>query len=97
MAIGLATIANVGTFLGVLILSVPVLSLDRRKMKLDSIRRIVDRTPDVDKVNGFDQIAMEVKAEREVEATRWRPIDQKCLYAGYTLVFVSSAVRIFAA
>lgn len=96
MAAGLALAANVGTFLGVLVLSVPVLSLDLRKMKLERIRQIVERTPGGEKVGGFDQIALEVRAEREAEATRWRPFDRTCLYTGYALVFASSLARIFA-
>lgn len=96
MASGLALAAHVGTFLGVLILSVPVLSLDLRKMKLERIRQIVERTPGGGKAEGFDRIAVEVREEREAQATRWRPVDRTCLYSGYALVFASSLARIFA-
>ena len=96
MDAGLTMAANVGTFLGVLVLSVPVLSLDLRKMKLERIRQIVERTPGGGKAEGFDSIAVEVQEEREAAATRWRPFDRACLYAGYALVFAASLARIFA-
>lgn len=96
----LETAAHVGAFLGVLILSVPVLSLDWRKMQLERIRKIVAGTGagtgEAGKAEGFDRIAAEVKDGREAAATRWRPVDRVCLYAGYALVFLSSIARIFA-
>ncbi|MCR9112546.1 MAG: hypothetical protein NXH84_04690 [Rhodobacteraceae bacterium] len=83
---------NALTFAGVASLSVPALSLNRRKKNLARLKAILTRRRDQD--TAADRAARR-KSEEEANAlSDWRLIDEACLYLGYALIFGASVWRL---
>lgn len=94
----LATALNAATFLGILILAVPVWSLNRRKRALAALPPAKTPPAGDDAAPGAvaaEQLLAEIRSGATGWVNDWRPIDQKCLLAGYVLLLGSSFLRIF--
>lgn len=80
-------------FLGVAILSWPVLSLNARRKRLQELRD-ADR-PEQDDA-GFRKAARDILiGRRERHVSDWRRLDEICLILGYLLLFGSSLARLY--
>jgi hypothetical protein len=82
---------NLASTLGVAVLAVPTWSLNRRKKRLQAVRRALPETP----VTFKDRVRGILEDRRNREVSDWRPIDELCLIAGYGLLLGSSVLRLF--
>ncbi|MDQ2094520.1 hypothetical protein [Rhodalgimonas zhirmunskyi] len=86
---------NAASFAGIAVLAVPVLSLNKRKKRLQRLRDIVARRGESGDKRALDRVGEELTRNREREVAIWRRFDELCLYAGYILVLGSAASRLF--
>lgn len=86
---------NAAAFAGVAILAVPVLSLNRRKKRLQRLRDIVARRGESGDARALDRVSDELSRKRESDVAIWRQLDEVCLFAGYLLLLGSAASRLF--
>jgi hypothetical protein len=83
---------NLATFIGILILAVPVLSLNSRKRKLHRVKTS-DTTATTD--SDFRTQVRGILSEKHKDnIERWRGRDQFCLLTGYTLLLGASFLRL---
>ena len=91
--LNVAWILNLTAFIGILILSIPVWSLNFRKKKLQKIKNRSDKRESSSKFRVKLRSASQRKREEGV--AEWRRIDQFCLTVGYSLLLGSSFLRLF--
>ena len=91
---GLEWWLNLSTALGIVILAVPVLSLNKRKKALARIPAMVERRKKDDDAILLDTIGAELKSELGDRVNTWRRTDEYCLYIGYLLLLASSCLRL---
>ncbi|MEO3416154.1 hypothetical protein AAFO92_15995 [Roseovarius sp. CAU 1744] len=91
----MATVLDILTFLGIAILSVPTLSLNKRKKKLQQASDILERATKRNTDDAFNQLIEEVQEARGALAGQWRRVDEICLFVGYFLLLGSSLLRVF--
>lgn len=89
------TLLNVSTFIGIAILAVPTLSLNKRKKSLQKVDEILERAQGRAPEDPFTELISEVHEARGTLATQWRRIDEICLFVGYFLLLGASFARIF--
>lgn len=82
---------NLATFLGVLILAVPVWSMDQRKGRLAKEKAAALETdPD-----GFEgELVPHLITLLKKDIDDWRPLDRACLIVGYVLLLGSAFARL---
>ncbi len=79
---------NLATFSGILILAVPVLSLNARKRNLHRVKT-TDETAAND--SDFRKQMRDILSDKQKDSVEtWRGIDQICLLLGYILLLGSS-------
>lgn len=83
---------NLASFLGVLVLSIPVWSLNFRKKKLQAIRDA--DAPETTAADFRGQVRGILRDKRERDVAEWRRIDEICLACGYLLLLGSAALRL---
>ena len=81
--------------LGIAILAVPVFSLNFRKKSYTRIADVLNRRKEMGAESALDDIGRTLRMDRELDAARWRPIDEICLYVGYALLLGASVLRVF--
>jgi hypothetical protein len=86
---------HVASFFGILILAVPVWSLNWRKKRLQQIREATDATDGASDLRA--KIRAILKDRRERDVADWRRADEICLWLGYALLLGSAAIRALAA
>jgi hypothetical protein len=86
---------NAATFLGILILAVPVLSLNARKRKLHEVKTS-DTTAKTDS-EFRKQVRVILYGKHKDSVEGWRGRDQTCLILGYTLLLGAALFRLFVA
>lgn len=84
---------NLATFSGILILAVPVLSLNARRRNLHRVKTTDETAASDSDFRKQVRVILSNKYKDSVE--RWRGIDQVCLMLGYFLLLGSSFLRLF--
>ena len=82
---------NLTSLIGIATLAVPTWSLNKRKKKLQAVRKAMPQRPD--SFRGSVKGILTDKWNREV--SDWRRIDEICLLAGYLLLLGSSFARLW--
>ncbi|MBM9593300.1 hypothetical protein [Roseitranquillus sediminis] len=82
---------NLIGFVGIAILAVPTMAVNRRKKRLDRIERLLIGGDDGP---GLRRVARRLREERARRATRWHRMDELCLYLGYACLFASTLMRL---
>lgn len=80
---------------GILLLSVPAFSLNRRKKALERIRSIISKRNSQGDGSALDSIALALQERRQDNAGRWHRMDELCLYIGYFSLLGASLWRLF--
>lgn len=88
-------IQNAMTFLGILVLAVPVWSLNLRKKSLHKIEQVIEGRSGKNQTGILDDIDKIVKSHGQRSVANWRPCDQFCLIVGYLLLLGGSGWRLF--
>jgi len=83
---------NLGTFLGIAILAVPVWDLNVRKRKLHQVQQAEDQAADDSDFRARARAILSEKHKKNVAG--WRARDQICLIVGYLLLLGASAARV---
>lgn len=89
------TILNIATALGIAVLAVPVLALNKRKKSLAQISDIVAERKTGEEKSALNRIAANLEENAATRANRWRRADEICLYLGYVLLLGASVLRVF--
>lgn len=82
---------NLAAFLGIMVLAVPVWSLNLRKKKLAQIEAALPADPDSFRA----QVRDILKGKRARQVAEWRRVDEVCLWLGYALLLGSAFLRLF--
>jgi len=82
---------NLVSLAGIVILAVPVWSLNVRKKKLQEIRQALTGDPRTLK----DRVKEILRDRRNRDVTEWRRLDELCLLSGYLALAGSSFLRLF--
>jgi hypothetical protein len=94
----LETGLDAATFLGILLLAVPVWSLNRRKRALATLPKAATADSGADATPGAlaaGQLMGDIRSGATAWVNDWRPLDHRCLVGGYALLLGSSFLRIF--
>ncbi len=86
---------NAAAFAGIAVLAVPVLSLNRRKKRLQRLRDIVAQRGESGDRRALDRVGEALGRARERDVALWRRADEICLFLGYFLVLGSAGSRLF--
>lgn len=81
---------NLASLIGIVVLAVPTWSLNHRKKKLQEIRAALPK----EAVTFKDSVKGILKDKRNRDVADWRPVDEKCLFAGYVLLLGSAFFRL---
>ncbi len=81
---------DLASALGILILAVPVWSLNLRKKRLQAVR---DALP-LDPQSFRDRVQRIVHDKRNRDVADWRRIDEVCLVLGYLLLLGAAMIRL---
>ena len=82
---------NLLSMAGILILAVPVWSLNFRKKKLKEISDALPEEP----ATFREKVGSILKDKRGRDVSDWRRIDEICLFAGYFCLLGSAVARLF--
>lgn len=85
---------NLFTFLGIAVLSIPVLSLDGRRKKLHDVSRIVEGREATGDTPAMNQIGDLLKGRKGKTVSDWRRRDWIALRIGYVMLLGASGSRL---